>query len=114
MKYLNPNKKICCDDVIQCVYNLNKLDLRTYKKLCETEQIRASELAKKLKKERSTVYRSLQRLLCSGLCNKNTKTLEKGGYYHTYTAIDKKEVKKNLEKCIDNWYKRMEKTLEDL
>ena len=114
MKFLKLDKKICCEDVIKSIYNLNELDIKTYKKLSKKKEIRANELAKKLEKERSTIYRSLQRLIDSGLCNKNTKTIKRGGYYHTYNAVSKKEIKKNLEQCIEKWYKKIKKTLEEL
>ena len=114
MKFINPEKNICCNDVIQCVFNLNDLDIKTYKKLKEKDELQATELANILKKERSTVYRSLQRLVCSGLCIKKTKTLEKGGYYHVYSPITDKEAKKKINNCIDNWYKKMKDTIKEL
>ncbi len=114
MKFINPNNNICCNDVIQCVFDLNDLDINTYKKLKEKKELQATELADILKKERSTVYRSLQRLVCCGLCNKETKTLEKGGYFHVYSPITKKETKKKINKCIDDWYKKMKDTIKTL
>lgn len=114
MKFINPEKNICCNDVIQCVFDLNELDIKTYKKLREKKEIQATEIAKILKKERSTVYRSLQRLVCSGLCEKKTKTLKKGGYYHVYSPVKNNEAKKKINNCIDNWYKKMKDTIKEL
>ena len=114
MKYLEINSNICCDDVIQCIFNLNSQDIIVYKKLKETVKIRADDLEKLLKKDRSTVYRSLQRLTCSGLCLKETKNIQQGGYYHVYFCAKSNEVKENLQNCIDNWYKKMTKTIEEI
>ena len=114
MKFLQPNQKICCNDVIQCIFNLNTLDITVYKKLKETKEARTDELAKKINRERSTVYRSLQKLTCSDLCIKKTNTLENGGYYHTYTCKDIKKTKEKLEKCIDEWYEKMKATIKEL
>ncbi len=114
MKYINPEKNICCNDVIQCVFDLNELDIKSYKKLKETEGVQATDLADMLKKERSTIYRSLQRLVCSGLCIKKTKTLKKGGYYHIYSPITNKEAKEKINRCIDDWYKKMKETIKEL
>ena len=114
MKFIQSNQKICCNDVIQCIFDLNDLDIKTYKKLKEIGESRADELAKKIKKERSTVYRSLQKLTCSDLCTKETKTIEGGGYYHTYKCNDNKKIKEKIRNCIDEWYERMKVTIKEL
>ncbi len=114
MKFINLNNSVCCNDVIKCIFDLNDLDIATYKKLKEKKELQATELANILKKERSTVYRSLQRLVCCGLCSKKTKTLQKGGYYHVYSPVTKKETKEKINRCIDNWYKKMKDTIKDL
>ena len=84
MKRIKNYENICCKDVLQYVFDLNSLDLEVYKKLKEEKESRADELAKKLGKERSNVYRSLQKLTFCNLCTKKTKTIETGGYYHLY------------------------------
>lgn len=114
MRYLKPNKKICCDDVIQCIFDLNKLDLDVYRELKKIKESRAQVLAKKLNKERSTVYRSLQKLTNSGICIKKTNIIDSGGYYHSYIINDAKEIKENLENCIEQWYKKMKNTIKKL
>lgn len=111
MKFIKSYDNICCDDVIKCVFDLNSLDIEVYNKLKKFGEMRADELAKKIKKDRSTVYRSLQRLTCCNLCLKETKNINKGGYYHKYKCNDISEAKKELEKCIDKWYHQMKNTL---
>ena len=114
MKFLSLNQNICCDDVIQCIFNLNSQDLNVYKTLKKTDELRVDELAKQLKKERSTVYRSLQKLTCAGLVTKKTKNIVKGGYYHTYHSNSNFKAKETLENRIDEWYKKMKKTIKEL
>ncbi len=114
MKIINTNKNICCDDVIQCIFELNKLDIKVYKTLKEIGETRANTLAKKLNKDRSTIYRSLQKLTCSELCTKNTKTITSGGYYHTYLCNSTKDAKEKIEQRIDNWYNKMKNTIKNL
>ncbi|MEE8565682.1 MAG: helix-turn-helix domain-containing protein [Candidatus Thermoplasmatota archaeon] len=111
MRFLDTSKNICCDDVIRCIFDFNKLDINVYKKLKEDGELKAQELAYKLKKERSTVYRSLQKLTKCGLCIKKTNKIEAGGHYHTYESIDSKLVKIKIESCINDWYKSMKNTL---
>ena len=113
MKFIRNYENICCNDVLQSVFELNTLDLEIYKILKGAGESRADALAKKIDRERSTVYRSLQRLTSCKLCTKKTKTIETGGYYHTYSCNDPKQVRKEIESCIDDWYKLMKNTLKD-
>jgi len=113
MKFIRNYENICCNDVLQSVFELNALDLEIYKILKKTGELRTDALAKKIDRERSTVYRSLQKLTSCGLCTKTTKTIETGGYYHTYSCNDTELVKEKIESCIDGWYKQMKKMLLD-
>lgn len=114
MKTITKNQEMCCDDVIKYLYNLNKLDIKVYKTLSKTKELKTNDLANQLNKERSTIYRSLQRLSYCGLCKKKTKTLKKGGYYYIYEPVKKNEIKKNLESCIELWSQKMKTTLKEL
>ncbi len=107
-------KPMKCDEAIKCVFNLNKLDLRVIKKLKQLGPTRASELAKHLKKERSTVYRSLQKLSKCGICKKSTKTLDQGGYYHEYECDTIEHIQQQAQQCLDSWYQNVKSTLKSL
>jgi predicted transcriptional regulator len=111
MRFLDTSKKICCDDIIRCIFDFNNLDLNVYKKLKEDGESTAQNLSDKLKKERSTVYRSLQKLTKCGLCIKKTNKINTGGHYHTYKCIESELIKKKIESCINEWYKSMKDTL---
>lgn len=99
------------DEAIQCIFDLNRLDIDVYKKLQEIGTVRTDEIAKYLKKERSTVYRSLQKLTSCGICQKIRKTLEQGGYYHMYKMQSDRTVRKEAERCLDKWYESMKQML---
>lgn len=100
-----------CQDLMKCAYNLNEFELGVYKRLSEAGPVRADDLAKLVGKERSTVYRALQKLMSCGICYRETKSLGRGGYYHVYIAIDRTELKKRLEQCIENWHDKMRQAL---
>jgi predicted transcriptional regulator len=114
MRVLDDTKNLQCDDAVKCVFNLNNLDIEVYKLLKKSGELRADELAKKLDKERSTVYRSLQKLANCGMCDKITRNLAQGGYYHVYTCLDNKTIKKHAERCLEQWYMAIKKTLAKL
>ena len=100
-----------CDEIVKSIFNLNGRDIKVYHKLQELGRSRADELAKHLNLERSTVYRSLQKLTDCGICNKKTETLRKGGYYHSYECKDSYQIRKLAEKCIERWYISMKQML---
>ena len=114
MKFIKSYENISCDDVIKCIFDLNILDINVYKKLKEIGESRTNKLANELKKERSTIHRSLQKLTSCGLCIKKTNKIKKGGYYHTYLYTNDEKVKVNLESCLDKWYKTMKEIINDL
>jgi predicted transcriptional regulator len=112
MKVLTDTKNIQCDDAVKCLFNLNNLDIIIYKTLQKTGEIRADELASLINRERSTVYRSLQKLIKCRMCLKKTKHLQRGGYYHVYECSNNKNIKKHAKKCLDEWYLSLKKTIE--
>jgi len=113
MKFIRKYENISCNDALQCIFELNKLDFEVYRILKQVKESRADSLAKKMKKERSTIYRSLQKLTSCGLCIKKTKTIESGGYYHIYLCADSTDIKSKMEACIDDWYNHMKQTLKN-
>jgi predicted transcriptional regulator len=104
MKFSQYDEKICCKSVIKNIFDLNELDFEVYKQLKGKKESKVENVAKNLKKERSVIYRSLQRLTACKLCIKQRKKIKTGGYYHVYFCNDLKSIKKELEDCIDNWY----------
>lgn len=112
MKVTTTSKHMQCDEAIKCVFDLNKLDINVYKKLKKMGEARADEIASYLEKERSTVYRSLQKLTDAGICKKKRKILEQGGYYHVYECNDVADVQRKANECLDSWYSTIKATLQ--
>ena len=76
-------------DLFIYLYDLSPLELdMLYILIRNKKSMTLEELAKKVDRDKSTVFRSLQKLVGLGICNKETKTLKEGGYYHAYSAID--------------------------
>jgi predicted transcriptional regulator len=114
---MDPHKMLSgtatCDDVMQCFFNLNDLEITLYTVIASKGPQRLDALAKKVRKDKTTVYRALQKLVSCGLCFKGTKTIKRGGYYHIYGAVDPKLVKRKLEDCMDRWNTNMTRALKD-
>jgi predicted transcriptional regulator len=100
-----------CHDLVQCAFSLAEFEVEVYYQLSQTGPLRADELAAKMGKDRSTVYRSLQKLMSCGMVYRETKSIERGGYFHLYKAIGKELLRERLERCVNDWYSHMQEVL---
>ncbi|HXZ24429.1 MAG TPA: helix-turn-helix domain-containing protein [Methanomassiliicoccales archaeon] len=100
-----------CHDLVQCAFSLGSFEVEVYYQLTQSGPVRADELATKIGKDRSTVYRALQKLMTCGMVYRETKRIERGGYYHVYKSIDRSALRAKLEQCVNDWYARMQEVL---
>ncbi|MDK2891644.1 helix-turn-helix domain-containing protein [Methanohalophilus sp.] len=103
-----------CEDVTKCILGLKDLDLQAYKILLANGSMTAEVLGQHLSRERSTAYRSLQNLISCGLVFREAKTIETGGYYYEYVAVDPSEVKKMVQESIDKWYQKVSSLIQNM
>jgi len=110
-------------DLFIYLYDLSpfEIDLLIFliKKQNQTNNL--DELAYSMNKDKSTVFRALQKLVNAGICVKETKTLKEGGIYHVYSAIPKEMFRsvterkvKELEVSLHRILKKFEKDLETM
>ena len=100
-----------CHDLVQCAFSLAEFEVEVYYRLSQSGPLRADELAAKMGKDRSTVYRSLQKLMTCGMVYRETKSIMRGGYFHVYKAIGKDLLRERLERCVNDWYSHMQEVL---
>lgn len=96
-----------CTDLLRCMYNLSELDMETLRNLLHDGPSTAEDLADKLGRDRSTVYRSLQKLVSCQVVTKETRSLERGGHYHVYASVPRDMLRERLEHCIEEWHTRV-------
>ena len=89
-----------CDDLLCAVYNMNPVDLEIFYNLAGGVTASLDELATKVKRDRSTVHRSLQKLVSNQLCYKETRTLKDGGYYHAYGTTEITKIREQAESRV--------------
>ncbi len=103
-----------CEDMVKYVLGLKSLDVEAYKALLLNGPLTAEKLGEILNRERSTAYRSLQNLLTCGIVYRETKSIESGGYYYEYVALETQETKQMVRKIVDEWYDRMNELIEKM
>jgi predicted transcriptional regulator len=94
------------------MYNLSDMDMETLKLLLTRGPFKADDLADRLGRDRSTVYRSLQKLVSCQVVSKETRNLDRGGYYHVYAAVPRDVLRDRLEHCVEEWHSRVRTLLD--
>lgn len=88
-------------DLFIYLYNLSPLDVDVFFLLMKNKKSMSTEdIAKKMKRDKSNIFRSVQKLVNLGICIKEAKAIEEGGYFHVYSAVDIKTFKMETEKRI--------------
>lgn len=105
LKLLQPNAT--CSDLITCMFELNHAESQLYLMLVREGPQKLDALARLAERERSTVYRSLAKLVSLGLASKDSETIPGGGYFHRYSATDPAYLKRTIEARLTEFQQRM-------
>jgi predicted transcriptional regulator len=104
-------------DLFIYLYNLSPLELDilltfiTRSNNNSTNFMTLEELTRELDRDKSTVFRSLQKLVGLGICLKETRTIKEGGLYHVYSAIDIESFRLETEKRVKELEKSFNRIL---
>jgi predicted transcriptional regulator len=97
-----------CEGLLECFHGLKELDKDVFRELtAHEESMTVDEVAEAIDRERSTAYRSIQRLLNTGFVQKEQVNYEQGGYYHVYHPTDPDEVADDMQRLLNDWYAKM-------
>jgi predicted transcriptional regulator len=97
-----------CEGLLECFHGLKQLDKRCFQMLVESDSPQTvDEIAEDVNRERSTVYRSIQRLIQTGFVQKEQINYDDGGYYHVYYPSDPDEVADEMQRLLNDWYAKM-------
>lgn len=103
-----------CLDLIRCIFNLNETDIKVLKSFQENNGTTISNISKKIKKDRSTVHRSLEKLMSCKICYKERKSGKTRGFVDYYYRIPLDELYKKAEKNLDQCYAKIKKVISKL
>jgi predicted transcriptional regulator len=97
-----------CEGLLECFHGLKQLDRDIFHALVETQEaLTVDEIADAVDRERSTAYRSVQRLLQAGFIQKEQVNYDQGGYYHVYRLSDPSNVADDMQRLLNDWYAKM-------
>ncbi len=106
------SKSLDCKGVLQCFFGLNSEDIRVYEAI-ENGLERVEEISNFLGKSGNTVYKSIQKLLVSGLIYREKKILEGGGYYFAYKPIPREFVAREIENILKEFCEKVRQMTRD-
>jgi predicted transcriptional regulator len=88
-------------DLIMSLYDLSPLEFDLlFALIARKKAVALDDLSKEVDRDKTTVFRCLQKLVNLRICEKETKTLKEGGWYHVYAAIDVSAFKLETEKRV--------------
>ncbi|MEF8829925.1 MAG: helix-turn-helix domain-containing protein [Halobacteriales archaeon] len=106
VEYLRSDMK--CEGLLECLHGLKGLDRTCFEELVEADEpLTVDELAERVDRERSTVYRALKRLLQAGIVEEEQINYDQGGYYHVYSTADTEQIVDDMQRLLNDWYAKM-------
>jgi len=91
-------------DLLCCAFGLRNSELDVYFELISGPKT-VKQIAERIKRDRSTVQRVLNKLHSKGLVMRNTHKIQRGGgYYYEYSAEDTEVVREQILVQLEEWY----------
>ncbi|MFO8114793.1 MAG: helix-turn-helix domain-containing protein [Halorubrum sp.] len=107
-------RDMVCEGLLECFHGLKQLDKQVFRELVETETpLTIDEIAAEVDRERSTAYRSVQRLLQAGFIQKEQVNYDQGGYYHVYKPTDPSTIADDMQRMLNDWYAKMGQLIQE-
>ena len=89
--------------VLSCVFGIQRHESRTYLTLLDHPGSTVAELADVLDRDRSNINRSLTALMEKGLAARERRLLDGGGHIYQYTATPIDEARELMHETLDEW-----------
>ncbi|MEF8842065.1 MAG: helix-turn-helix domain-containing protein [Haloarculaceae archaeon] len=101
------------EDVMACVFGIQRHEARTYLALLDTPGSTVAELAEVVDRDRSNVNRSLATLREKSLADRQRRLLDSGGHVYQYTATPLDEARDLMHETLDEWCAYVHERIEE-
>jgi predicted transcriptional regulator len=101
------------EEVMACVFGLQRHEARTYLALLDTPGSTVAELAEVVDRDRSNVNRSLTTLREKDLASRQRRLLDSGGHVYQYTATPVEEARGLMHETLDEWCAYVHERIDD-
>ncbi|PSP89786.1 transcriptional regulator [Halobacteriales archaeon QS_4_69_34] len=97
-----------CEGLLECIHGFRDLDRECFGVIVDGgAPLTIDEIAAEVDRERSTVYRAVQRLLRTGFVQREQINYDQGGYYHVFRPTDPEVVADEMQRMLNDWYAKM-------
>ncbi len=105
---------ITCFDIIKAFYALTDNELEVLSCVHQGQPVDIKGITDVIPKDRTTISRSIKKLLAIGFVRSEKITLERGGYKFLYSSLSMAEIREKLKQNIEQVNKRMIKAISNL
>lgn len=91
------------EEVMVCVFGIQRHEARTYEALLEQPGSTVEELSDELDRDRSNVNRSLSTLREKELASRQRRLLDGGGHVYQYSPTPLAEARELMHETLDAW-----------
>jgi predicted transcriptional regulator len=100
------------ESILRCTFSLSNSEVKVLFSLMECKSGECvNSVAEKLKRDRSTIQKTILKLLEKDLVEKKKENLEEGGYFFYYFPKSKVELKKQMLASIESWHINVKKEI---
>ena len=93
-----------------CAFGVKNSAAKVYFELLESPKT-VEEIAATIDRDRSVAQRYLKELVDNNLAHMEKKSLDRGGYHHTYRANSSEEIRNQMLHQLDKWHLETRKFL---
>lgn len=110
----NLRQDMACEGLLECIHGLKDLDREIFRVIAASDStLTVDEIADAVDRERSTAYRSIQRLVQAGFVQREQINYEDGGYYHVFHTTDADEVADEMQRMLNDWYAKVGQLIQE-
>ncbi|MDR9412035.1 MAG: helix-turn-helix domain-containing protein [Haloquadratum sp.] len=103
-----------CYGLMECFHGLKILDREVFEWLVAAETPQTVDaIAAAVDRERSTAYRSVQRLIDAGFLEREQVNYAQGGYYHVFAPRHPDEIADEMLRVLNDWYAKMGQLIDE-
>lgn len=101
-------QEMACESLLDCFHGLSELDKEVFRLLVEADgPMTVDEIAEQIERERTTAYRSVNRLMEADIVEREQRNQAGGSYYHVFSPRDADEIADAMQRTLNDFYAKM-------
>jgi predicted transcriptional regulator len=108
------DREMACENLLGCLFGLGDLDRAAFAALVRAEEaMTVDDVAAAVGRERSTAYRSVQRLHDAGIVERDQRNYDGGSYCHVYRARPADDIADDMQQLLNRRYDELDGEIRD-